>query len=163
MHPGRVWIVATEQENSEPTENLECQLSCEVERISHRTTRRRDLPLGDPDLILFDLRGTLGWHQALSWAMQARSTELVSIPWVGVTGDYVPLDVAIEADQAFSCFVRGALGAEGLSRTLRLARKRLAARGYEKLCEHRSLVGANRKFRTYEPSLFSPIEHLEIA
>jgi two-component system response regulator AtoC len=163
MHPGRVWIVAAEQENSEPTENIECQLSCDVERISYRTTRRRDLPLGDPDLILFDLRGAHGWHQAFSWASHARSTELVSIPWIGLMGDFVPLDVAIEADQACSCFVRWPLDADGLQRTLRLARKRLAARGYERLCESRSLSGVTRMFRTFEPSLFSPIDHLEIA
>lgn len=163
MHHGRIWMVAAEHERSDLADSIERELACDLARVSVNHWKRRDLPVGTPDLILFDLCDEQSWAQATEWARQNRCTELVSVPWIGVTPDCVPLSAAIDADKTFAGFVRWPFDEATFERTVGLARKRLVAAGYTKAAESRSFFGTTRRFRTFEPSLFPVLENLEVA
>src|SRR4051794_9301462 len=87
MHHGRIWMVAAEHDGSSSlAEHIEAQLACDLARVSANHLKRRDLPIGTPDLILFDLQSPESWDAASQWATQNRCTELISVPWIGLTG-----------------------------------------------------------------------------
>src|SRR5262249_32601431 len=125
MYQGRVWIVAEEKASSDLGESVECQLFHEVTCVSPRCWRRGEVPMGLPDLLLFDLRQPDALNQAAEWASHVRGTGLVTIPWLGVTQTGIPLECAIQADQLFAGFVSFPLDATAFERAVRLARKRM--------------------------------------
>src|SRR5262249_40606492 len=135
----------------------------EVTSVSPRRWRRGELPTGLPDVVLFDLRQEGALEQAAEWSAHVRGPGLVTGPWIGVTDAGIPLDAVVQADQLFTGFSSVAFETARLERTLRLARKRMLARGCGKPEECRSLGGTTRTFRTYEPSLFSMLENLQLA
>jgi DNA-binding NtrC family response regulator len=163
MYQGRIWIIAAEQASSDLVESVERQLSYEVTSVFVRKCRRSDLPVGKPEFILFDLRHDDALLRAAEWADNNRGTELVTIPWIGLAEGGIPLASSVLADQLFSGIVSWPFEQFGFERTLRLARKRMQVKGYEKPGESRSLAGTARTFRTFEPSLFPMLENLQLA
>jgi DNA-binding NtrC family response regulator len=163
MHHGRIWMVAAEHEETDLADKIASLLQGPVARVAFGHWKRRELPSGTPELILFDLRDEGSWAQAAEWATQNRCTELISVPWIGITADCVPLQVAIDADKSFSAFIRWPFQAEEFERVARMARKRLVTRGYTRGSENRFIAGSTRRFRTFEPALFPVLENLEVA
>lgn len=162
MTCGRIWIVATKAVSPDLAERLEGLLDGEVVVVPSGT-RRNGLPAGTPDMILFDLRDQDAWSASTDWASTLLGSELVTVPWIGISGECIPLDLCITGDQIFAGFCRWPLDGEKLQRTFRLARKRNVLRGYGRLTECRSVHGSQKTFTTYEPRLFPLLEELEVA
>lgn len=160
MH-GRVWVVA-ERTSSETCEIVEKALDRPVAGVAARDWKRGNLPYGEPDFVLFDLRRE-AWQLLTEWTASNRGAECVTAPWLGLVNDCIPLKHAIAADQGLTGFVTWPLDRAAVTRALQLARRKMVARGPQPIGEHRELLGKQRAFRTYEPTFFPVLSKLGVA
>jgi DNA-binding NtrC family response regulator len=155
--------VVAERTHTETCESLEAMLDRPVAGVTARDWKKGNLPYGEPDFVLFDLRRDAAWDTLEEWTACNRGADCVTVPWIGIVNDCIPLSRAVAADQGLSGFVEWPVERNVVARALRLARKRMVARGPQPSGEWRELAGTQRNFRTYEPALFPVLNRVAVA